>query len=143
MRLRLLIALTLLSAALAATGSALATSGNTEHITVSPTTGKYGTKYAIHVTGNATARGAALALAMTKAAKSACPASYIKGFHSLYALTSAKGKTIAPAYVHGTLEETIHATMKVFKAGMYGICGYLNVGNKTLTRASAHFTVKS
>lgn len=110
------------------------------HITVAPKTGKYGTKYNVSVKAKATATGEELALDMTLS-PGACPTDYASGFGSLSALANAKGKPVAPKYVHGNVKENVHAKITISTPGTYGICAYLVVGSVTKAHAASQFTI--
>ncbi|HZS31641.1 MAG TPA: hypothetical protein VFA37_10315 [Gaiellaceae bacterium] len=126
--------------ALLGAGAALAKAKtDSVHVAVSPARGRYGTKYAVKVTGTAVT-SSSLIVAMAKKGL-ACPASYAKGLKSLYGITSVAGKTVQPMTVHGKLATTLHAEMGVKQPGKYRICGYLNDGRTTLALGSAPFAV--
>jgi hypothetical protein len=128
--------------ALVGAGAALAKGAarDTVHITVGPKTGKYGTKYNVSVKAKATTTGEELVLSMTSAPGS-CPTDYAGGFSSLAGLANAKGKPIAPKYVHGNVKENVHAKITISTPGTYGICAYLTVGSTTKAHAASHFTI--
>lgn len=110
------------------------------HITVAPKTGKYGTKYNVSVKAKATASGEELTLDITNSAGT-CPTDYTSGFGSLGAIANAKGKPVAPKYVHGNVKENVHAKITIGTPGTYGICAYLVVGSVTKAYAASHFTI--
>jgi hypothetical protein len=143
-RARLLVASALACAGLVYAGTSLAGSAakkkETVHITVAPKAGKYGTKYNVSVKAKASTTGEELALAMTTTPAS-CPADYAAGFASLAGLANAKGKPIAPKYVHGNVKENVHAKITISSPGTYGICAYLTVGSVTKAHAASHFTI--
>jgi hypothetical protein len=110
------------------------------HITVAPKTGTYGTKYNVSGKGKANTSGEELVLSMTEAPGS-CPADYSAGFASLSGIANAKGKPVAPKYVHSNVKENVHAKITISQPGTYGICAYVTLGSKTKAHAAAHFTI--
>jgi hypothetical protein len=135
------VALACIVAALATAAVALART-NSLKLTLSPSSGGFGTVYKIVAKGKVAKRNESLALGMTTVPSKKCPSDYASGFGEMSGIANASGKPIAPLKVRkGKLSKTIKSKMTISEPGTYEICGYLTIGAKTKAHAAAVFTV--